>query len=115
MSKHHTEILTQQEKDQTKLDQRLEKERQERYNMEKEFQSKLEDLQNKMEQCLRQREKELREEHDAKAKLIKNKYQGELEKAQEMYKEKEEELDQCTQKLETVQQYKSELEMEKQK
>jgi uncharacterized FlaG/YvyC family protein len=55
-------------KEQERREGEVKKEREERRLTEKEYLSKLEDLQSKMERCLKEREKEVKDDMDLKMK-----------------------------------------------
>ena len=78
--------------------------------LEKEFQEKLADLQVKTEQALREREAEVRDELDGKTKSSKQRYNTELQKAHDMIKQRESEIDTIERQNVELAQEKSQIE-----
>ena len=83
--------------------------------MERDLQDKFADLQSKSEQAVRNRELEIKEELDVKNKQSKARFSSELQKAHEMIKEREQEIDAMEHQIGELTQEKARLEENLQK
>lgn len=83
--------------------------------MERDLQDKFADLQSKSEQAVRNRELEVKEELDVKSRQNKARFSGELQKAHEMIKEREQEIDAMENQIDELTQEKARLEENLQK
>ena len=83
--------------------------------LEKEYQEKLTDFQEKMEVALREREAQVREELEAKNKQMKHRHHQELQKVHEMLKQRENEIDNLMRQNVELAQEKQQLEASLQK
>ena len=83
--------------------------------MERDLKDKFADLQSKSELAVRNRELEIKEELDVKNKQIKARFSSELQKAHEMIKEREQEIDEMEHQIGELAQEKARLEENLQK
>lgn len=87
-------------------------ERKERAKSEREATARLEGLQSKMELMLRQRESEIREELETKLKANKGKYTLEIQRLQDIIRERQFDNEELIKQLEAVQIEKSAAELQ---